>query len=75
MILDDVQLVWADLVDRHAAAILSIDGASAFPWREPTKKILICICQKPPHSALSRLPNKVQMLLLTTMNYTSYLAI
>jgi len=57
-----------DPLDHHATAILPIAKANAFRKKESAKKILVCICQKPPCFLLSKLPNKMQMLQLITTN-------
>jgi hypothetical protein len=59
-----------DPLDHHTAAILPIAEASAFPWTEPAKRILVYICQKLPYFWLSKLSNRAQKLLSITMPYT-----
>jgi hypothetical protein len=48
--------------NHYTAASLPIGVASGFPCKGPAKKILVYICQKQPHSLLTKLPNIMSML-------------
>jgi hypothetical protein len=66
--IQDVWLLAQVLHDRpHDAETLPIGVANKLPGRVPTKKFLVCICQKLLHFLLSILPNREQLLQIKAM--------